>query len=76
MLSACFFLIGVRFQNRQKSALGDGHGSDHLHPLLSLLLLFQKLPFAGDIPSVTLCRHILSERLMVSRAMIWPPIAP
>lgn len=56
-------LIRLRLEHSQKGTLGNRDRADHLHPLLSSLLLLEELSLPGDIPSVTFRRHVLPVRL-------------
>src|SRR5579862_182897 len=47
----------------QESLLRNLDAPDLFHPLFAFLLLLEQLSFAGDIAAVTLCGHILAQRL-------------
>src|SRR5919202_2810969 len=50
-------------KDRQEGLLRDLHRAHLLHPLLSLLLLLEELPLAGDVAAVALGEHVLAQRL-------------
>src|SRR5512145_359926 len=54
-------LIRIRLENRQKRALWNAYGTDHLHALLAGFLLFQELSFAGNVAAVAFGRDIFTE---------------
>src|SRR4029450_11667279 len=41
--------------------LRDLDAADHLHPLLTLLLLLQQLPLAGDVTAAALGEDVLAD---------------
>src|SRR5260370_36817329 len=51
-----------KLEHRHESLLWNLDRTDPLHPLLSFLLLFQELAFAGDVAAVALREHILPHR--------------
>src|SRR5260370_7938394 len=51
-----------KLEHRHESLLWNLDRTDPLHPLLSFLLLFQELAFAGDVAAVALGEHILPHR--------------
>ena len=54
----------------------DFDGADLFHALLAFLLLFEELPFTGDVAAVTFRGHVLRSALTVSRTIIfrrWRP---
>ena len=56
-----YVLFFLCFQYGKEGRLWQLHVSHHLHPLLSFLLLFQKLALAGDVAAVALGQHVLAQ---------------
>src|SRR5580704_16107801 len=54
-------LVAADFEHRQEGLLRNFDLAELLHPLLSLALLLQQLPFAGDIAAVALGGDVFSE---------------
>src|SRR6185295_7390303 len=53
----------VNLQDGQERLLRNLYCADLLHPLLSFLLLFEKLALARDVAAVALRKHVLAKRL-------------
>ena len=53
----------VNLENSHKGLLRNLDGTNRLHALLSLFLLFQKLALTRDIAAVALGEHVFSARL-------------
>src|SRR5580704_8042214 len=53
--------VAADFEHRQEGLLRNFDLAELLHPLLSLALLLQQLPFAGDIAAVALGGDVFSE---------------
>src|SRR5687767_3341412 len=53
----------VDLQDGQEGLLRYLHRTDLLHPLLSFLLLLEKLALAADVTAVALREHVLPQRL-------------
>src|SRR5207245_7362586 len=52
----------VNLEHREERFLRDLHGAHLLHPLLSFLLVFERLAFAGDAAAGALGGHGLAQR--------------
>ena len=53
----------VQLQDSHEGALRNFYRSDLTHPLLSLFLLLEQLSLTGNISTVTLSGHILTDSL-------------
>src|SRR5687768_4109794 len=53
----------IHLQHGEERFLGDLHGADLLHALLSFLLLLEELPLSRDVTPVAFREHVLAKRL-------------
>lgn len=68
-------LSSVEFEDGQEGFLRNFDRADLLHALFALFLFFEQLALTRDVAAVTLAVTSLRTALMVSRAMIFAPIA-
>src|SRR5262245_16109381 len=54
--------VFVHLERGDERLLRDLHLAELAHPLLALLLLFEKLALSRDVAAVTLSKHILAQR--------------